>query len=147
NGTNGNVTIIAGATSGTAISIGAINASGGGGTSGSTGKGTLVTAQPTGASGKFIFMGDGGIASSNRITTSATIESGFITVWGAFSPSKNIGIPAGGSISPPGTLSAPAVSLSAGDAVSVGADINGTTSITVQANTAISTTGAARLNS
>lgn len=74
-GNNGNVTLIAGAQSGTAVSLGAVTADGGSGASAGTGTVSITTAQPTTSNGGILtFSADGSIASGNSFVPEATIQ-------------------------------------------------------------------------
>lgn len=79
-GNNGNVSLIAGATSGQAIQIGAIQASGGTGQAAGTGNIVISNTQPTTSDGLPITFGtDGSVTSGNALVPSTTLGGGSVT--------------------------------------------------------------------
>ncbi len=69
-GTNGNVSMIAGATNGTALVIGSVNTSGGTGSGGAV---LGVTAQPVSTGGNITYDGTGSLVSAASLTSSVTL--------------------------------------------------------------------------
>lgn len=94
-GNNGNVSLIAGATSGQAIQIGAIHNFNGTGIAAGTGATVLANAQPTTSNGSPItFNTQGAITSGNTIVASSTIGGGSVSI-GNFETRKLVTIRSG----------------------------------------------------
>lgn len=98
-GNNGNITLIAGATSGTSIQTGRLIASGGTGTDAGTGVVSLTTAQPTTSDGNSITFGPlGNVTSGNVFVPSAPLQLASINITNNVSASNQVNVLAGGSI-------------------------------------------------
>jgi hypothetical protein len=105
---NGNVTLIAGATSGTAITTGKITVSEVQLTGGLI---TLTVAQPAFSSGgSLTFAADGSISSGNSFVAGSTIENAAVQVTGALT-SQVVSITAGGNITVDGDINAQVVRI------------------------------------
>ena len=98
-GNNGNITLIAGATSGTAISTGRIITDGGSGNAPGTGDVRLIGSQPVSSDGKPItFNTSGKIISGNQLVGSSVLQPTSITLNATISASHNISIEAGSDV-------------------------------------------------
>ncbi|MBX9772561.1 MAG: hypothetical protein K2X29_14385, partial [Candidatus Obscuribacterales bacterium] len=98
-GNNGNITLIAGATSGIAISTGRIITDGGSGNALGTGDVHLIGAQPVSSDGKPVtFNSSGKIISGNHLVGSSVLQPSSITLNATISASNNIFIQAGSDV-------------------------------------------------